>query len=254
VSAGIHTLTAVAKDAAGNMGTHSIQVAVNTTVLPPATIPASYQLVMPPVRNQGSEGSCVSFASVYAARSAEQFYTTHATSYSDGVNIFSPTFVFNQVNLNGTCTSSSVVPNLDLMVTAGVCTWQLMPYSDMDGCSTMPNSTQNNQAASYKIRSYSTVVAQDQAAIKTLIANNHPIIATINIDQQFYDAQPGFIWNSWTNNAGYHAVTLCGYDDAKHAYKAINSWGPTWGDAGYIWIDYDFFPTVSSYYTYTISL
>ena len=254
VAAGIHTINASASDAAGNVGSSSIQVTVNTVVIPPATLPSSYQLSMPPVRNQGTEGSCVAFAAVYAARSAEQYYKTNATSYSDGTNLFSPEFVFNQVNLGGTCTSSSVVPTLDLMKNQGVCTWQIMPYSTYDGCSILPNSTQNSNATNFKIISYSTIIAADQTAIKTMIVNKHPIIATINIDQQFYDATPGYIWSSWTNNSGYHAVTLCGYDDAKHAYKAINSWGTTWGDAGYIWIDYDFFPTVSSYYTYSISL
>ncbi|MEO6733866.1 MAG: Ig-like domain-containing protein [Ferruginibacter sp.] len=254
VANGMHTITATAKDAAGNVGTNSIQAMVNTVVIPPTTLPSSYQLTMPPVRNQGTEGSCVAFAAVYAARSAEQYYQTNATSYSEAVNLFSPEYVFNQVNLGGDCTSSSVVPTLDLMKSQGVCTWQTMPYSTYNGCSIMPGTTQSNEAASYKILSYSTIIAQDQVAIKTMIVNKHPVIATINIDQQFYDATPGFIWSSYTNNSGYHAIALCGYDDSKHAYKAVNSWGTNWGDAGYIWIDYDFFPTVSSYYTFSLSL
>ena len=253
-AAGIHTITATATDAAGNSASNSIQVMVNTTVIPPTTLPASFQLVMPPVRNQGSEGSCVTFAVVYAARSAEQYYKTNATSYSDAINLFSPEYVFNQVNLGGTCSSSGVAPTLDLMKNLGVCTWQTMPYSTYNGCSLMPNTTQNNEASNYKIMSYSNIIAQDQTAIKTMIANKHPVIATCNIDQQFYDATPGYIWKSWTNNSGYHTITLCGYDDAKHAYKAMNSWGTNWGDGGFIWIDYDFFPTVASYYTQAITI
>jgi C1A family cysteine protease len=253
VANGVHTLTATAFDAAGNSGLISIQVTVNTTVLPPAPIPSSYQLVMPAVKNQGTEGSCVSFATIYA-RSAEQYYKTGASAYNDAANVFSPEFIFNQVNMNGTCTSSSLVPSLDLLKNKGVCSWQAMPYSTYNGCALMPNATQNNEAANYKITSYSTIIAQDQTAIKTMIAGKHPVIITLTIDQQFYDATPGFIWKSYTNNSGYHALTICGYDDSKHAYKAINSWGTSWGDAGYIWIDYDFLVTVSSYYAYAIKL
>ncbi len=254
VASGVHSLSATAVDAAGNQASTQLQVTVNTTVIPPVSLPTSYQLLMPPVRNQGTEGSCVSFAAVYAARSAEQFYSTNATTYSDATNVFSPEFVFNQVNLGGTCTSSSVVPTLDLMKNSGVCTWQVMPYSTYDGCSLMPSSGQSSNALNYKIAAYSTIIAADNIAIKTMLINKHPVIATINIDQQFYEAKQGFIWNSFTSNSGYHAVTLCGYDDSKRAYKAINSWGANWGDGGYVWIDYDFFPTVSSYYTYSISL
>jgi C1A family cysteine protease len=66
------------------------------------------------------------------------------------------------------------------------------------------------------------------------------------VDSYFYNAGPGFIWKSYSPTLlGQHAVAICGYDDAKHAYKVVNSWGTGWGDAGYSWIDYDFLPTVS---------
>jgi C1A family cysteine protease len=253
VTDGLHTLTARAYDAAGNSNASSISVSKSTTVLPSVTLATSSQLTMPTPRNQGMEGSCVSFAAVYAARSAEQYYKTNASGYSDAVNLFSPEYVFNQVNLDGACSSSALVPTLDLLRNMGVCTWQTMPYTDYS-CSTQPNSLQNGEAANYRIASYSAVINSDQVAIKTMITNKHPVIFTCNIDQQFYNAYPGFIWKSYSNNSGSHCLVICGYDDALHAYKAMNSWGTGWGDGGFIWIDYDFFPTVSSYYMYTLSL
>ncbi|MGE5520772.1 MAG: Ig-like domain-containing protein [Candidatus Dadabacteria bacterium] len=253
VADGTHTLTARAYDAAGNSNASSISVSKSTTVLAPVTLPASYQLTMPTPRNQGLEGSCVSFAAVYAARSAEQYYKTNASGYSDAVNLFSPEYVFNQVNLDGACSSSALVPTLDVLRNQGVCTWQTMPYTDYS-CSTLPNSVQSTEAANYKIASYSAVICSDQVAVKTMITNKHPVIFSCNIDQQFYDAYPGFIWKSYSNNSGSHTLVICGYDDALHAYKAMNSWGTGWGDGGFIWIDYDFFPTVASYYMYILSL
>jgi C1A family cysteine protease len=35
-----------------------------------------------------------------------------------------------------------------------------------------------------------------------------------------------------------HAVTLVGWDDTKQAWRIKNSWGPNWGEAGYMWIAY----------------
>jgi C1A family cysteine protease len=222
-----------------------------TVITSPATLPTSYSLVMPSVRYQGTEGSCVAFAVTYA-RDCEQYYKTGAVTYNDASNVFSPEYVFNQVGLPD-CSGSAVTTSLDLLKTKGVCTWQSMPYS-ANGCSLLPTATQTAEAANYKIASYSRLIDSDRVAIKTMIAANHPVIASFTIDNGFYSAYPGFIWKTLTGNSGSHTMALCGYDDAKHAYKAINSWGTTWGDAGYIWIDYDFFPVAASYYAYVITL
>lgn len=247
VASGTHTLMAVAKDAAGNSAAASVNITINTTVIPPATLPSSVLLVMPPVGYQGSEGCCVSFAAAYAARSCEQYYRTNATSYSLSTNIFSPEFVFNQVQ-SGSCAASSLLTTLDLIVNKGVCSWATMPYSYNDGCSLQPTASQLSAAANYKITSYSRVYTTDITAMKTSLSNKHPLMMTFANDNNFNNAGPGYIWKSYDASGGYggHAITICGYDDSRHAYKAINSWGTTWGDAGYIWIDYDFLPSVAS--------
>jgi C1A family cysteine protease len=225
---------------------------VDTTVITPAPLPSSYSLAMPPVRHQGSEGSCVSFAVTYA-RACEQYYKTGATSYNDAVNVFSPEYIFDQVAFSG-CSGSVVTTSLDLLISRGVCTWQSMPYSSENGCSVVPTAAQTAEAANFKITSYSRIIESDRTAIKTMLASNHPVIASFTIDGSFNNAYPGFIWKSLTGNSGSHTIALCGYDDAKHAYKAINSWGTNWGDAGYIWIDYDFLPVAASYYLYAMTL
>jgi C1A family cysteine protease len=202
---------------------------------------------MPPVGYQGSEGSCVSFAVAYAARSCEEYYRSGASSYSTSTNIFSPEYTFNQTQA-GSCAASALLDALDLIVNKGVCTWSSMPYNYTNGCSLQPTATQNSEASKYKITSYSQIYTSDITAMKTTLSNKHPLMMTFANDNNFNNAGPGYIWKSYDYSGGFggHAITICGYDDAKHAYKAINSWGTTWGDAGYIWIDYDFLPTVKS--------
>ncbi|OQP54442.1 C1 family peptidase [Niastella populi] len=227
--------------------------ATDTTIITqPPSLPSGYLITMPSVRHQGTEGSCVSFAVTYA-RASEQYYKTRATNYNDAVNVFSPEYIFNQVGLPD-CSGSAVTTSLDLLKNTGVCTWQSMPYSTNNGCSVAPSATQNAEAANYKIAAYSRIPDADLTAIKTMIASNHAVIASFTIDGSFKNAYPGFIWKSLTGNSGSHTMAICGYDDAKHAYKAINSWGTGWGDAGYIWIDYDFFPVAASAYTYVMTL
>jgi hypothetical protein len=251
---GSHTISATAYDAANNASSSTIQVTINAIVVqPPTSLPSSYQITMPSVRNQGSEGSCVSFAAAYT-RAREEYNKTGATSYSDAVNMFSPEYIFDQTKAFADCSGSSVSAALNLLKSKGVCTWNSMIYSSSNGCALIPTSAQDIEAANYKIASYTTIINSDQTTIKTKLASNHPIIITVNIDQSFYSATAGFIWSSSTGTVAAHALTICGYDDAKHAYKVINSWGTGWGDAGYTWIDYTFFPTVASYYLYAENL
>ena len=251
---GPHTLSAKAYDAAGNQGSTSISVTVNTTVLPPSSLPSSANIAMPPVEYQGSESACVSFALLYA-RGAEEYYKTAASSYSIASNIFSPEFLYDQTKVAASCSSgSSLINSLNFLVNNGVCTWNSMPYSDQNGCSLVPTSQQASEAANHKIKSYAMVVAQDPTAVKTMLANNHPLAFTFTVDANFYNATPGYIWNSYSSTLyGPHAIALVGYDDSKHAYRAINQWGANWGDGGYIWIDYDFFQTIA-YDLYVINL
>ena len=178
---------------------------VDTTVIAPTSLPSSYSIVMPSVRYQGTEGSCVSFAVTYAL-SAEEYYKKGAVSYDDAVNVFSPEYIFNQVTPSADGLGSAVVPSLELLKNQGVCTWNSMPYSASNGCSVMPTSAQTAEAANYKITSYSKIIDSDKVAIKTMIAKNHPVIASFTIDHGFYNATPGFIWNTLTGNSGSHKI------------------------------------------------
>jgi C1A family cysteine protease len=256
VADGNHSVTATAKDAAGNTSASTITVAKNTTIttLPPSALPASVSLIMPPVQNQGGEGICAPFATAYAARSAEQFYRTNASSYSYSTNIFSPEFVYDQIKTSDCGSGTGVTTSLDFLMSTGVCTWQSMPYSSSNGCSLLPTPSQLSEAANFKMASYSKIVTSDITAIKTMVVNKHPVIITIATDQSFWDAQAGFIWKTYSGTPGIsHSLVISGYDDTKHAYKVMNSWGTTWGDAGYSWIDYDFLPQASFYYSYVIN-
>ncbi|NCU03279.1 MAG: hypothetical protein GXC73_04765 [Chitinophagaceae bacterium] len=256
-TSGTHVLTATARDGAGNTASSSITVAVNTTITvvpPPTSLPASFFLVTPTPKAQGSEGSCVAFATAYAARSIEQYYRTNATAFDNAVNVFSPEYVYNQTKIASDCGSGTAITlTLDLMKNKGVTPWNVIPYSDVNGCSLLPTSAQDAAAANYKIGGYSKLLNTDKNAIKSMLVANHPVIISVTLDNNITNAGPGFIWKSaGTGNIG-HGMIICGYDDAKNAYKVMNSWGTAWGDVGFTWIDYDFFPTRAGYYVYVMN-
>ena len=253
-AAGNHTLNAIARDAAGNQASTSITVSINVVVVPPPT-GNGISLVMPIPGQQGGEGSCVAWAVGYSARSAEQYYKTNASSYNNANNVFSPEFLYNQIKFSSDCGSgSSMQVALDFIAANGICSYQSMPYSGTNGCSLLPTTAQLTEALNYKIGTYSKIINTDKDAIKAMVSQNHPVIVAILADNSFVNAKAGFIWKTFSGSGNLpHAITICGYDDSKNAYKIMNSWGTTWGDEGFSWIDYDFFPTKAGTYCYVIN-
>ncbi len=243
-----YQLQVIAYDPSGNAGSASVTVTKNTIVLPPPDVDPStaYIIPMPPVMNQGSEGSCVGFAVGYAARSVDWKKKTGTGE------VFSPEFLYNQIKFSSDCSSgTSMQMALDFVKANGIATWAAMPYTSGD-CSLFPTTEQAFAALNYKIGSYVKLYTTDEAAIKALIKNNQPVIVSVIIDNSFLAAKTDFIWQSVTGGAIGHCVVLCGYDDTKHAYRIFNSFGTAWGGGGYCWIDYDFFLTRTGTYCYAI--
>lgn len=247
-ASGTHTLSVSVADAAGNTAETSITVAINSVIVSSGVLPSFYNVAMPVVGDQGNEGSCTAFAVGYNARSAEQYYKTHVGGYNYSTDIFSPEYLFDQIKTDAaTCSNSTIIGALEFLKSNGICTWSTMPYSSWDGCSLRITHSETSEAANYKITNYSTLYTADLSAIKTMLSMNHPLIISFMVDDSFMWAKPGFIWSAFSSTIyGLHCVTICGYDDVKHAVKVVNSWGSGWADGGYAYIDYDFLKTLNS--------
>ncbi|MGE6397855.1 C1 family peptidase [Chryseobacterium scophthalmum] len=203
------------------------------------SFPTSYTMISPPVGNQGREGSCVAWAIAYAALSSMDFNFNGPV----GTSTRSPEYMFNQIKVGNTCTAGSYITSgMNLAKNQGVCGWNEMYYTDA-GCSTQPNASQRAAAKAHRFQTWGTADKTNIEGIKAAISMNFPIILGIKVDQSFYDMQyTGWIWKShYGKFYGGHAVCVIGYDDSKNAFKVQNSWGTSWGDSGYFWIDYDFF-------------
>lgn len=207
--------------------------------------PSSYIMAMPQVGDQGSEASCVAFAVGYAARSAIQYYND-STNYHNSTNVFSPAYIYNQIKVSD-CGSGSYMTNaLNLLVNQGVCRYDMMPYNTAQGCSVMPNTSQTADASNFKINGYARVPLASNTTIKRLVANDKPVVFSFSVFDNFIGLAPGQIYAARSNTyLGAHAMIICGYDNSKHAYRVMNSWGSGWADGGYTWIDYDVFPQIA---------
>lgn len=203
------------------------------------SLPQSSFLDMPPIGNQGAQGSCVSWATAYAGMS---FFMNrlNGTNYSSNQQLCSPKYIYNQIT-QGSCNGTTIPSNLNLLLSKGVCTLAEMPYSDNE-CGLQPNSTQNTSAVNNKIFAWKMVDKTKTNIIKSCIAAKYPVFIAINVDASFDNLQSPYIWSAkYGAIRGGHAITVIGYDDAKSAFKIQNSWGAAWKDNGHLWISYSFF-------------
>jgi len=74
-------------------------------------------------------------------------------------------------------------------------------------------------------------------SIKTAIVNYGSVACMVYVDTYFQYYTSGVFNNSNQGNVN-HFVTLCGWDDAKGAWRLKNTWGTGWGESGFMWITY----------------
>jgi hypothetical protein len=76
------------------------------------------------------------------------------------------------------------------------------------------------------------------AAIKSAIYTYGGVSACVYADDYFAAYTGGVFTDSISYSTINHAILLVGWDDAKGAWLLKNSWGPSWGVDGFMWIKY----------------
>jgi hypothetical protein len=86
--------------------------------------------------------------------------------------------------------------------------------------------------------------APTNAQIKAGLLKHGPLVVDLTVSKKF-TAYKGGLHDEQKiekdDNEGQHAVLLVGWDDARGphgAWKIKNTWGPKWGEQGFIWLAY----------------
>lgn len=80
----------------------------------------------------------------------------------------------------------------------------------------------------------------DTQKIKNAMVTYGPIGCAIAADDAFMNNPPGTVFSGNSEEIN-HDILLCGFDDSKGrngAWLLRNSWGTSWCDEGYCWIEY----------------
>jgi hypothetical protein len=221
-------------------------IAVNPTPLT-RSLPPLVDLSgdMPPVGDQGSQGSCVAWSTSYAARTyLERIELKGQWNVNLPAAQFSPSFVYNQI-ARGNCNTEVTIPSaLDILSAEGAATLAMMPYSDAD-CRVQPSPQTLQSSAQFKISGYRRIDPQNLNDVKAHLAAKLPVVVAFDVDNTFMGMGRNQYWATKGANVGTHAVVLVGYDEANQLFKFINSWGTSWGTNGYGYVHYNLFPSAA---------
>ncbi len=198
---------------------------------------SQYYLDAPPALSQGGQPSCTGWAVGYAAASILVYQ-----KYGDWtLSTMSPSFVYNQAKLSSDCSRGASFSNaFNLVRDKGICTIESMSY-DASSCSALPNASILRQAA-YNTMSYGRVNEKSVTNICSLLSKGYPIVVGVYVTSSFYSMwYSDGIWRNdeRSNNDGYHACCVVGYDNVNRMFKVQNSWGSRGGDNGFFWVTYD---------------
>lgn len=200
--------------------------------------------------DQGQQGSCVAWSSAYGARTILEASTA---GFNPDQTAFSPSFMYNQIGLDG-CQGSYIIRAMENLTKVGAVPLDEFPYTDQD-CSRPPSQQNMRDAAQYRMLGFTRLTQGDNVdnislyAIKEHLSKDVPVVIGMMVGGSFMQGMMGQeVWHPDDQDYsmmgfGGHAICVIGYDDRKEggAFQILNSWGTQWGQNGVGWVRYNDF-------------
>jgi cathepsin L len=192
------------------------------------------------VKNQGACGSCWSFSTTGALEGA--YFATHGNL----VSISEQEFVDCDTQDNG-CNGGLMDNAFQYAMSNDLCTEDSYNYHAADGKCKMAKSKCEIAVKKGEVTGFKDVEPHSQQALMEALAQQ-PVSVAIEADKQvfqFYDQ--GVLTSSECGTQLDHGVLVVGYgtyknpdtgEDQKY-WKVKNSWGPSWGQDGFLLISRD---------------
>lgn len=192
----------------------------------PSSVDWTTKGAVTPVKNQGQCGSCWSFSATGALEGAWFVSRKVLANLSEQQLVDCSTKEGNQ-GCNGGLMDYAFQYVID---NKGLTSEALYPYK-----ATGPNACKTGLPSYVTAKGFTDVPTNSQTALMTAVVQQ-PVAVAIEADQsafQFYSS--GVLTKACGTNLD-HGVLLVGYGTQSNLdyYKVKNSWGTTWGQAGYV--------------------
>jgi C1A family cysteine protease/PKD repeat protein len=250
----------------------------------PSAVDNSALKYFPPIRSQGSFGSCGVYSGTYYAMTYMNAMARNLDAKNGGdVYRLSPKWTYNMVNGGEYTNGSWYYWAYEIGQKHGCATFEEFPYNgstsdpkNYRAWNTDPTVWRNAISRRFDQFGYVDGTNTDNgiAQVKQLLLDGY----ILNIPTYIYSWQSKSIGNDpattaddafagkncvyWVNGtSGYHGMTVVGYNDdiwvdingngvvdpgEKGAFRIANSWGTGWGEAGFAWMAYDALKNPSS--------
>jgi len=179
-----------------------------------------------PIRDQGDCGSCVSFGTAATIEARLNIVCRNPNLDAD----LSEAHLFFCGCGNCCDTGWNPEPALDFAKNTGVAVESAFAYSDHD------QPCPAGLTPYIKITNWSALLSA--ADRKNSLATKGPVVGCLAVFRDFFSYRSGVYRHVSGDLAGYHCVSVIGYDDNLQCWIAKNSWGPGWGDGGFFRIGY----------------
>lgn len=221
--------------------------------------------LLPEIRNQGGQGSCVGWCTAYYTKTAIERKEENWTVTGSFTHVFAPPYIYNQRS-NRTHANPDFREGMytqegcERLVSQGCCQWPRMPYNQNDG-STQPSSQAHSEAGAFRASrvqrfgTYGSISLANLEEMKGWLADSGtPVVTGMDwtSELQFFRnrASDDDVVETASGGTvvGGHCIAVVGYDDnvSSGCFLLCNSHGTTWGNDGFAWIPYSEFRAIAN--------
>jgi len=208
---------------------------------PPAKLPKVVNLTpgCSPVEDQGQLGSCTANALVGNLEFLEKKEGCPAVDLS---RLF---VYYNERAMEGTVSEDGgamIRDGVKSLVNLGVCAEASWPYV-ISQFAVKPTAACFKAALKHQLLSYHRILSLQE--MKQCLAEGYPFVFGFSVYESFESpavAKTGILNmpKPKEKQLGGHAIMAVGYDDGTQRLLIRNSWGTSWGMAGYFTMPYDY--------------